>query len=493
MDNANVNTTKTSIWAKLYDIFKKLFGISDMPPEIAQSDQLLTEWWSIYRCKPSWVEMQYVTTDGQRRKRDRLQLGMAKIACAEMAGLVLAEEPDVEAGDLVKNLIIDECVWDNERRSLEWQGALGAQVLKVCIGTEGGKPEVSLDFVKASNFIPLSWDNSEVTEGSFLDRRIIRGKPYVRIESHKLARDKAGNLTSGYEITNKVYDEKTQLEAPLTLFGEGILPSETIGVDMPLFAYIRNPEANNIDPESPTGIALFANAIDTIKAIDVAFDQFYSDIELGGRRIALPGSVFRKSLEVDPSTGKSKMVSYFDPSDRVFMRLEGDDAENFKPVDLTYDIRSEQFTAAIQTLLDIFAFQIGFDAGYFSFDGASVKTATEVISDNSHTFKTMQGFRENLDKGLKHVFAVVNKLGKLYQIEGASDKEITITWDDSVIEDRNSKAKYWTDLFNNKLVDRVTAIQKIHGSSEEDAQAMADKIGKETATVTASSIFGTGV
>ena len=488
-----INETKYSIWDKIIAIFKKLFGIQAMPPEVSSSNQQLTEWWEIYRCRPSWLKMEFVTTDGKRRQRKRLQLGMAKIACAEMAGLVLAEEPDVAAGKLVESVIKDEKLWDNLRRSLEYQGALGAQVLKVCIGKdEGGAAEVSLDFVKASSFIPLTWDNAEVTEGAFLDRRTIKGKAYVRVETHRLARNEEGVLIGGYEITNKVYEEETQNEASLTLFGDSIKDSETIAIDMPLFAYIRNPEANNIEPESPAGISLYANAVDTIKAIDIAFDQFFSDIELGGRRIALPGQVFRKTMEVDPAAGTSRMVSYFDPTDRVFMRLEGDDEDKFKPQDLTFDIRAEQFKVAIQTLLDIFAFQIGFDAGYFSFDGMSVKTATEVISENSHTYKTMQGFRENLDAGLKHIFAVINTLGTAYNLDRAESKEPTITWDDSVIEDRNSRSKYYSDLYMNNLVDLESALKKIHGLDDAGAAAMAKKIVETKQKVTNASIFPIG-
>jgi A118 family predicted phage portal protein len=490
---SEVNQTKASLWTRILAFLKKIFGLTSLPVEVTSVDNHLTEWWAIYRHEPTWIKMEFVTADGKKRSRTRLQLGMGKISCAEMAGLVLSEEPDVNAGDLVKSVIEKELLWDNLRRSTEYQGALGAQVLKVGIGSgDDGKPEITLDFVKASNFIPLSWDNSGVSEGSFLDRRMIGGEPYVRIETHKRARGEDGTLTKGYEITNRVYSEKTEKEAPLSLFGDGVKDREVIDIDIPLFAYIRNPEANNIDPEAPTGISLFANAIDTIKAIDVAFDQFFSDIELGGRRIALPGAVFRKYQEFDPENGAIKSVSYFDPSDRVFMRLEGDDAEKFEPKDLTYDIRAEQFKQAIQILLDLFAFQTGFDPGYFAFDGTSVKTATEVISENSHTYKTLQGFRANLDKGLKHIFTVINILGTTYKIQGAATKEPSIEWDDSVIEDRNSRSTYYSSLYSSGLIDLESALSKVHRLPEKDAKAMAEKILNEKKEVTAGAIFGVG-
>lgn len=492
---AEISDVKSTIWAKIIQILAKIFGLQTIPPEVTENDTTLTEWWQIYRCKAPWLDQSYVTVDGKKRQRRRLQLGMGKIVCAEMAGLVLAEAPDVDAGELVDTVIEKEKLWDSERRSLEYQGALGAQVLKICLGKDrDGKDTIGLDYVKAQNFIPLAWDNDMVYEGSFLDRRVIAGKPFVRVETHRRARPDSGNPeapTSGYVITNKAYNEETQIEVPLDKFGEGIEPEIHISSEKPLFAYIRNPEANNINPESPTGISIFANATDTLHALDVAFDQFYSEVELGGRRIALPGTVFRKYVE-HLDDGTSKQISYFDPSDRVFLRLEGDDAEKFKPSDLTFDIRSEQFKGAIQTMLDILAMQTGFDAGYFSFDGTSVKTATEVISENSHTYKTMAGFRDNLDAGLKHIFTVINELGKTYNIPGATDKEVTIAWDDSVIEDRTARMNYYSQLYQNGLLDLESALVKIHHTSKEDAVAMAAKIKGEKKTVGADALFGTG-
>jgi len=474
-----------SFWAKVIKFFVDILKLSTIPPEVNGADENILRWWEVYRSKSPWLSYDYITAAGKKRNRRRLSLNMAKVACSEMAGLVLAEPPVVEAGALVEKLIEKEKLWDNLRRNLEWQGATGGQVLKVCIGSEGEGVEkknvLSLDYIKAMSFIPLAWDNTEITEGSFLDRRVINKKTLVRVETHK-----KGVGGKGYVITQKVFDEQTGLEVPLSQFNAN-LEEETIlpNLSMPLFAYVRNPEANNIEPESPLGMSLFANAMDTLQALDIAFDGMNSDVIFGKPRVALPGTVMRGYFDQDGI----KQVG-FDPNEEIFLRLEGDDADKMKPVDLSTTLHPEEYLKYINGYLNIFAMQTGFDAGYFTFDGVSVKTATEVISDNSHTFKTMQGFRANLSEGLIKIFKVVNELGAFYKIEGADKSKIpAITWDDSVIEDRNSKATYWTDLVNSKLVDKATALMKIHGLDETKAAEMAEKIGKETATVTADSIF----
>lgn len=474
-----------SFWAKVIKFFVDILKLSTIPPEVTGADENILRWWEVYRSNSPWLSYDYVTAGGKKRNRRRLSLNMAKVVCSEMAGLVLAEPPTVNSGKLVEKLIEKEKLWDNLRRNLEWQGATGGQVLKVCLGSEGEgemkKNVLSLDYIKALSFIPLAWDNTEVTEGSFLDRRIIGKNTLVRVETHK-----KGAGGKGYVITQKVFDEQTGLEVPLAQFNPNLEEETTLPeLTMPLFAYIRNPEANNIEPESPVGMAIFANAMDTLQALDIAFDGMNSDVVFGKPRVALPGTVMRGYYDED---GKKQVG--FDPNEEIFLRLEGDDADKMKPVNLSSELHPEQYKNYIQAYLNILAIQTGFDAGYFTFDGVSVKTATEVISDNSHTFKTMQGFRANLSEGLTRIFQVVNELGAFYHIEGA-DKAIipTITWDDSVIEDRNSKATYWTDLVNNKLVDRATAIQKIHGLDETKAAEMAAKISKENATMTIDSII----
>jgi len=403
-----------------------------------------------------------------------------------MASLVLAEIPEVKASALVTDLLGKEAFWDNLRNNLEFQGALGGQVLKILLGGKG----IGLEFVRAYNFFPVAWDNTTVTEAIFVDRRSIGGKHYARIETHK--RDVEGEV-EGYRVTNKLYDEDSDVEVNLDILTDAPDPDVFIPSPYPLFVYIRNPEANNIDPESPLGISLYANAVDSVETLDMAFDQFFGDIETGGRRIALPGEVFNR-IQERQQDGTMKQIRVLDPSDRAFMRLQGDDMEKFKVQDLTVDIRADQFRQAIQLALDVFAIQIGFDAGFYTFDGTSVTTATEVISDNSHTYKTITTFRENLDKALRLLFASIDSLGRVYELDGAGaeEDETNLIWDDSVIEDRNSKATYWNGRYTAGTASLETCIKHMDGLTDEAAAEEAKKIADERRVVTADSLIPMG-
>ena len=457
-----------NIWSKVIAFLAKVLGIKTIPKEVANSDTLVTRWWDIYRSSAPWLPYQYVTSDGIHRKHTRRTLNPAKLICSEISGLVLAEAPKVDAGELVASVIDKEALFQNLRRFHEYQVALGGMAIKA--RPEGGR--IVLDYVTALNIIPLSSDNQAVREASFIDRRVDGDKSYIRVETYKREGD-------GYRVTSSAFDESNSMEVPLERLWPGVEASVLLPIDEPPFVYMANPEANNIDPESPMGISAFHNAEDVLQSLDIAYDEFVWEIEAGARRIAIPGTCMRKYLD---ENGQYRQG--FNPGDRVFMRLEGDDAEKFKPTDLTSDIRTQAFIDAINFKMKLAASLCGFDAGYFTFDGQSMKTATEVISENSHTYKTREAYRDILNAGLIRLFRVINKLGKIYSIPGATDAAPQIIWDDGIIEDRNSRAKYHEDLYAQGLEDRVSAIKAIHGIDDATATAMAAKIKSDKATVT---------
>jgi A118 family predicted phage portal protein len=462
------------LWGKVFEFLKKIFGIKSMPAQVVNGDTLVNYWWDIYASHAPWLPISYVTANGLKNSHTRRTLNPARAICAEVARLVMAEPPEVTGSKLVLDVIKENDLWRNLRKHLEFQCALGGMALKA--RPENGK--IVIDFVTASNFIPLAADNCRVTEASFIDRRVSGDKVYVRIETYRRNLDANGKVVN-YTVSSVAFDEASQLAVPLDVIWPNVKPSVDVDITVPPFVYISNPEANNIDPESPLGISIFHNAIDALKSLDITFDEFVWEVESGQRRIALPGVCMRKYL--DEETGDERIG--LNTGDRVYVRLEGDDAEKFKPTDLTFDIRVEQFSKALNVGLNLLATLCHFDAGYFSFDGISVKTATEIISESSHTYRLREDYRSATDKGLKDLFAAVNLLGALYKVPGTSEVETGLAWDDGVIEDRNSKAKYHVGLVAAGLEDKISAIKAIHGVNEERANEIATSIAKDNPVI----------
>src|SRR5690606_13683710 len=118
---------------------------------------------------------------------------------------------------------------------------------------------------------------------------------------------------------------------------------------------------NNIDLQSPLGISIFANALDTIKAIDTAFDSFHREFRLGRRRIIVPAHMVK--VVIDPETGKAHR--YFDDTDEIYEAF-GTELDDSEIKDISVSLRVEEHISAINALLNLFAMQTGFSTGTFS-------------------------------------------------------------------------------------------------------------------------------
>jgi len=441
-----------TIFERIKSMWKKI--LNDIPAEVANRDEAINEWFDVYKMQAPWLDYIYRTVDGRTRKRRRLTMNMAKVSCAELNSLVFSEPPEYKGNQKVLDVLEANDFTKNLTELSEYTLALGGGAMKVRSDGES----ILIDFVKAQNFVPLSWDNTRVTDAHFVSNLVQGDKKLMLVETHR-------KTDGGYTITNKMYDRTTNQKVSLP---DDIEKEVFIATAVPLFAYIRPHVANNFDPESPLGVSIYANAMDTLKALDIAFDSLNSEMVLGKKRIIVPEGAIRSVIGED-----GKPTKYFDPTDEVFVGLNIDEDNSLQIQDNSVELRIEEIKLAIQTLLDIYAIQIGFSRGHFSFDGGQVKTATEVISDNSKTFKTKRNIENNYKRG------IIDLMDAIAELENVSD-ENDVEFDDSVIEDRNSKAMYWINLFSAGLVDKETAIREIHGLDDKDAKAMADKLAVNT-------------
>src|SRR5690606_36685728 len=116
---------------------------------------------------------------------------------------------------------------------------------------------------------------------------------------------------------------------------------------------------------------LNANALDIMKAIDTAFDGLHRELRLGKKRIFVPDSMVNVVYDQD-----GKPHRYFDPSDEVYQGYPGDMDETTIH-DVKVELRVDEHIAAINAMLKLFGIQTGYSTCKFTFDGYSVKTATE--------------------------------------------------------------------------------------------------------------------
>ncbi|MBU8768295.1 phage portal protein [Cytobacillus oceanisediminis] len=460
--------------------------------EIPVSDEMydrIEMWKDIYAgYYKDWHDTSYMTLNGMKQRK-RASMRMAKVASQKMATLIFNEKCEINVSEESLEKTIKEVLKENRfnrefRRYLEYGFALGGMVMKAYF--EGGRIKIS--YTTADCFIPLAWDNFRITEGVFVSTFRKGDKRYTHLEWH-LWED------GEYVIRNELYESKADNEigvkVPLsTQFTD--LEEEIIfhTIKKTIFVYFKPNIANNFDTNSPLGISIFANALDTLKSLDIAFDSFQREFALGKKRIIVPETAIKTT--VDPVSGQ--ITRYFDADDEVYeaMNLGDMDADAIK--DISVQLRVGEHISSINALLNILAMQIGFNAGTFTFDGAGVKTATEVISENSETFRTKQDHETNVEAAIQELVEAIVEIADAFNVFPCPAKyEVSVAFDDSIAQDKDADINEQIKLLSNGLQLKKKALMKIHGLTDKEAEEMLAEIQAEQATATAEAIDFFGI
>lgn len=385
----------------------------------------------------------YTVQNGERQvKCRRYSLGMGKKLCEDWANLLMNEKVQITLEGQKEQDFIDLVLTENNftvkaNEMQEMKSALGtvAYVPRV-IGQEisesgdivpGNASGIVLDYVTIENIYPLSWQNGYISECAFSSEVTRGGKDYLYLQIHR--REDNGN----YVIENRIYrynNEQLADEQLVNVKGfENIPPVVHTGSDKRQFVIDRPNIANNVNYLLPTGIAIYANAIDVLQGVDIAYDSYVNEFKLGKKRIMVKPSA-AQYLDGTPA---------FDPDDVVFyvMPEDTEDGAVVTPIDMT--LRTAEHNTGIQDQLNILSSKCGFGETYYRFDGGSVATATQVISENSTMFRTIKKMEIVLEQALVELCRILLRMGNTAMNAGLNeDVEISIDFDDSIIEDKQT-------------------------------------------------------
>ena len=87
--------------------------------------------------------------------------------------------------------------------------------------------------------------------------------------------------------------------------------------------------------------------------------------------------------EVD-AQGNIRDVTYFDKKNKVFLAINGMENQPVKEID--FNLRTDEHIDAINADLNYLSAGLGLGAGFYKFDGNSLKTA-QGVSENSEAFE----------------------------------------------------------------------------------------------------------
>jgi A118 family predicted phage portal protein len=188
-------------------------------------------------------------------------------------------------------------------------------------------------------------------------------------------------------------------------------------------------------------------------------------------------------------TAKTKQDVYYDRNDSVYVAFDDAEKQAMLPVDINFEFRIEQIISDINVNLAILCKQCGLSDNFLSFNGASMKTATEVISENSKTFRTKKNIEISLTPVIVGFISTLKDIGAAYGIN-TTEEEYAVAWDDSVLEDRGAKETRIINRYNAKLITLEDALVELDGLTEEEAKEKAQAIRDGNKTVDVGSLFG---
>jgi len=422
------------------------------------------EWMNIYRGMPSWAHDEIKT------------INMAKTICSETARLVCLDIGINISGSGARAKYlqeqIDKTLMPRLRAFVEYGCAGGTVIFK--------PNRHGIDIVTPDRFMVTEYDsNKKITAGIFQDT-YTEGKDYLTKLEYQHFVEKQ------YAIETKTFSSRSessigsQIPIERTIWA-GIDPEVYIrpknaggAINNPLYGVFTMPEANNIDLDSPLGMAIFANAIEELADLDVAYSRNTEEIKDSNTIELIDEALLHK----EGKRGKLRTL----PSHvhNVF----GNGVDSFYQ-QIDRPLKTEQRIAGINNLLSFIGYKCGFSEGYFVLDRKTgLVTATQVEADDRRTIQLIKDIRDNLKIAIEDTVYAMDRLADLYKETPAGTYKIDFDFGDITYnedEDRNR----WYQLMMQGLVPKWYYLMKYEGLGEDEAKALVDEADQATASRTA--------
>ena len=367
---------------------------------------------------------------------------------------------------------------------------------------DADKKDVRIRRYDARMVIPLSWDEDRVTECAFVTRAFYRGKAIDQLQMHLLgdgdsmepstascspgfssptslspsspsqSEAKAGDAAAAsesfptYRIVTVCFDDEGRKVEP-----EGICGEYDTGCPFPTFAIVKPAVENTRVDMSPYGQSIFADAIDAIQAVDVAFDAMITEVDISKMRVFLSDVMFDREQD-----GKKKRVAIpFGRQDCTVFRkvMSSDDMiQEFAPA-LRTGSQVEAFRIALQMLGDL----CGLGLTYFDFDSTGyVRTATEVSSDNSALMRNIARHEHVLEQSITGIARALLHIARGFGVNLPHEGNIHVLFDDAIISDTAAEKKQ--DMEEVGITMAAWEYRaKWYGEEEKVAKARAKELG----------------
>ena len=422
------------------------------------------EWFQGY--VPSYHK--YYVYNGKKKNYKRmLSMKMAKQSCEDWASLLMNEKVQIVVADQDKldDLLINLDFYNKANEAVEKGFALSMCALVINVDgieanqnekgelviTSLNKAKLKLSNCAANHLYPLNWENGTCTECGF----VFDDTKKKRTVIHLL------NEEGTYDIYSQIEDKQDSSKKQAFLFHTGS--------SNPWFVIIHPRTVNNLDVDSDLPISIYANSIDTLKAIDMKYDSYHVEFLQGKKRTYISA----KLSEVNKENGE--VESTYDPNDTVIYQLPEQTSINGEQknlvVNVTDALRAAEHSQAIQDELNFFSKQVGLGVDYYRFEKGRVMTATQVISEKSDTFRNMKKHEGILEKAVITLIKSIMYASNEFTLNKFNKPdEVEVNFDDSIIEDKTTEKDNDRKDTESGIMSKVQFRMKWYGEDEETAK-----------------------
>lgn len=436
---------------------KEVFNVANV--ESAEMSRFIDMCEAIYRARPSWLEDDIKT------------IGFAKTICEEygklvMLGTSIKLDGSARADWLQKQI---DKLYFKLRQWVEYACAYGTVILK-----PNGE---SVDLLLPGQFF-ITEEKNSVINGIVFNNHVVSTdgkKHYTRLEYHRFIDDI-------YVITNKCYEgiSENDLSKEINIDDSpwaGMKEETGIsGMEKALYSVLKTPVANSIDINSCMGMPMFAQAIEELKDLDVAYSRRSEEIYDSQRTTLLDSDKL-------PVRGNNQMLIANAPEQawdntrkklklpRFIRNVDGSDGKDFFQ-DIQPSLNTTERNIGINAYLSQIGFKCGFSNGYFVFnEKTGMITATQVEADDRRTINTIKDIRDCLESALNDLIYALDKFADLYALSPQGTYEVTYDFGDITYNREEDRQRWWQYVQSGKVPAWMYFV-KFEGFTEEDAKEM---------------------
>ena len=429
--------------------------------------------------------------DGKNlRHRDMYTMKMAKKVCEDWASLLINDKTEIRLSDeySAKWLQGDEQTggvlgennfWEQANDLMERMMYSGTAAAVISLhnakySADGSlltdaETRISLDYISAENIVPISCNNGIITEAAFCSDMTIRGRNKIYLQIHRLENGE-------YIIENHIFGVSADKK---TLIAEENLPDNIPSAvhtssSLPWFSICRPAIVSTERNSGGMGCAVFANAIDNLKGIDIAYNNFNSDFYLGQKKVFI-----NKNLLAEMESGET--VAPDDVNQQLFYTIGtslGDEKQLVH--EHNPDLRVDANEKGVQAQLDYLSFKVGFGTKHYQFNSGSIVTATQYTGDkqdliqNAHKhFIKVEGFLTRLVRTMLYIgHEFIDRSIK-------PDAKIVIKFDQSPLIDENAERVRDREDVNANLMLPWEYRMKWYGEDEATAKKALDSMSDD--------------